>query len=69
MRLVTGEGRNGSVNKLEGRVEVCMGRHWGTVCDDDWDGKDAAVVCRQLGHPSMCKWQWYLLWTSIELQT
>ena len=39
---------NGS-NEREGRVEVCIGRVWGTVCDHGWGYSFARVVCRQLG--------------------
>ena len=43
MRLVDG------AVESEGRVEICFNNQFGTVCDDNWDGNDAAVVCFQLG--------------------
>ena len=43
LRLVGGEVSN------EGRVEMCYGNVWGSLCDDSWDTYNAQVVCRQLG--------------------
>ena len=40
---------NGS-SEYEGRVEICVGGEWGTVCDYLWSFYDAQIICRQLGY-------------------
>ena len=40
----------GGSSQYNGTVEVCINDAWGTVCDNDWDGADADVVCAKLGY-------------------
>ena len=53
--VVYGSCTHGSVQLVggsttnQGRVEVCIGQTWGTVCHYGFGANDARVVCRQLG--------------------
>ena len=44
IRLVGGQ------TEHEGRVEICVKGLWGTVSHNGWEGREATVVCRQLGY-------------------
>ncbi len=49
IRLVNG------TSYREGRVEVCVGGRWGTVCGEGWTEKDAGHMCTRMGYPSTGK--------------
>nr|XP_034333598.1 deleted in malignant brain tumors 1 protein-like isoform X2 [Crassostrea gigas] len=40
---------DGKIGK-EGRVEVYMNNHWGTVCNTNWGQNEAQVVCENIGY-------------------
>ena len=49
--------QNGSVRLTSGtshmgRLEVCLGGTFGSVCGENWNTTGASVACRQLGLPS-----------------
>ena len=53
----------GGTSQYEGRLEVCVNKAWGTVCDDSWGSAEAKIVCKQLD-PSLGKWT-YLCYTLL----
>ena len=42
-----------SEDQSEGRVEVCIGGVFGTVCDHYWNEFAAQVVCQKLQQPGI----------------
>ena len=38
----------GGANELEGRVEICYNKMWGSVCHQSWQINDANIICKQL---------------------
>ncbi|CAG0897803.1 unnamed protein product, partial [Darwinula stevensoni] len=47
VRLIGGKDFN------QGNVEIFHVGRWGSICDDEWDDRDAQVVCRELGLPGV----------------
>ncbi|PRD24983.1 UNVERIFIED_CONTAM: Lgals3bp [Trichonephila clavipes] len=40
----------GGRNPTEGNVEVFYRGRWGSICDDEWDIREAYIVCKMLGY-------------------
>ena len=53
MRLVSGSSSflsDTDPGSSTGRLEIYYRGRWGTVCDSQFDQRDADVVCQQLGY-------------------
>ena len=38
----------GGAHPMEGRVEIHINGAWSTICGDEWDDREAQMVCREL---------------------
>ena len=45
VRLVNKDGR---VDQIEGRAEICVNNLWGSICNRGFSEREAKVICRQL---------------------
>ena len=45
----------GGANELEGLVEICYNKMWGSICGSFWNANSANVVCNQLGYHGQFK--------------
>ena len=39
----------GNLSPKIGRVEACVNRTWGTICDSTWNEAAASVICKHQG--------------------
>ena len=46
-------------NSREGRLEICLGGYWGSVCSAGWTKQNTLVACRQLGYKTLRKFAYY----------
>ena len=51
----------------EGRVEICMQGVWGSICRNNWNNAESAIVCEQLGFQSESKYLKLFLKTDEDL--
>ena len=49
VRLVDG------ATDVEGRVEICFSRKWGTISGDGWTQTESTIVCNDLGYEATGK--------------
>lgn len=55
--------QNLTSNTAEGRVEVCLNKAWGTVCNVEFDQEDAGTACQIAGgylRNGKCVIKWYI---------